>query len=152
MIVSNIKSFCSKLNKSLKTLVTPQYSNVYLATTTSKWRRRFLLIPLMAQLVITTFVILISWSLQQLQRLVSYLYGGLKKLSTYISTRFLRLIKLITSLQAIQTRCISLLTFWLTRCLNREEQMRKLSISWTVLQKRSWNLLLAKVIKLLLRV
>ena len=152
MIVSNIKSFCSKLNKSLKTLVTPQYSNVYLATTTSKWRRRFLLIPLMAQLVITTFVILISWSLQQLQRLVSYLYGGLKKLLTCISTRFLKLIKLITSLQAIQIRCISLLTFWLTRCLNREEQMRKLSISWTVLQKRSWNLLLAKVIKLLLRV
>ena len=74
-----------------------------------------------------------------------------KAINIYLN-KILRLIKLITSLQAIQIRYISLLTFWLTRCLNREEQMRKLSISWTVLQKRSWNLLLAKVIKLLLRV
>ena len=81
----------------------------YLDTTTSKWRRRFLLIPLMVQLAIIGFAISICWLLLQLQRLGSYLYGGLKKVSTYILTSCLKLKTWIMSL--LQTPILRILTF-----------------------------------------
>ena len=151
MIVSNIRNFCLKLNRSMRTLVTPHYSKRYLGTTTSRWRRRFLLIPLMVQLVIVTFGILISWSLQQLQLAVSYLYDGLKKALMNISIKFLKLTRLTTLLQAIQTVCILHLINLLLNSFQRELRLKKLSTSWIRLQVRSWNLLLIGLINFLLR-
>ena len=151
MIASNIKDFFSTLNRSMRTLVRNLYSKTSPDTTTSKWRRRFLSILRMALLGIIGFVISILWLLLQSLRVGSCLYAGLKKVSTFILTSSWKRRTWTTLLHQIPIRCTSLLTHWLIKCLERERQLSLLSPSWTVLQKRSLNRLLADLIKLSLR-
>ena len=151
MIESSIRNLHSKLDRSLKTLEIEISLKLSPVTTTSKWQRRYHLILLTAQLVIIGFGIMILWLLRQSQLLVSYLFDGLKRVSTFILTRFLRQKELIMLWHLIQIRYTSLLTNLLTSCLTREQRLVKLSPSWIDLQKRSWNHLLITLIRLLLK-
>ena len=79
--------------------------------------------------------------------LVNCLFVGLRKVSTFILTKSWKRKTWTTLLLRIQTAYTLRLTNWLVRCLKREQKLTLLSTSWTRLQKRSWNLLLIKVIK-----
>ena len=145
MIVSSIKNLCWRLNRSMKTQRIKNSLKPFPDITTSRWRRRFHSIVRMVQLGIIGLGISICWSLLQLQRLVSYLYDGSKRLLTSILIRYSIQRKWTMLLQVTQTRCISLLRSWLIRCLMRERRLKRSSISWTRLQLRSWNHLSIRV-------
>ena len=151
MIVQNIKDLCWRLSKNMRIPKTPNWSRISLVTTTFKWRKRFLLIPLMVPLVILGLGILILWLLQQLQLLVSYLFVGLKRLLTFILINCWRQRVKIMLSRLILIPFISLLMHLLAKCLQKELKLKKLSPSWTRLLVRSWNLLLIKVMRLLLK-
>ena len=147
----NIKDLCSKLNRNMRTLKTPNFLKTFPNITTSKWPKRFHSIVRMVRLGITGFAILILWLLQQLQRLASCLYDGLKRLLTFILTNFWIQKKKTTLLLRIQTQYTSLLILLLTDCMRRELTQAKLSPSWIRLQKRSWNHFLIAALQFLLK-
>jgi len=151
MIEQNIKDLCWMLSKNMRILKTLSSSKTYQDITTSKWRRRFLLILHTVLLGTIGLGILILESLLQLQRLANFLYGGLRKLLTFISTNsWIQKMKIMLS-HLILIPFTLLLISLLTKCFRRELKQKKLLPSWTRLQLRSWNLLLIKVLKLLLR-
>ena len=150
MTVLNLRNLCSMLNKNMKIPKTPNFSKLYQNITTFKCLKRFPSIVPTVQSGITGFVTMISWLPRVSLQLVNSLYDGLKKLSISILTKFFLLKKLTTLLHQIRIAYILLLTNLFLQCLKREQKLQKLSTSWTRLQKRSWNLLLMKVSRLLL--
>ena len=129
MIVSNIKDGCSKLNRNMKTLGRNFYLMTLPGTTTSKWQRRFLSIVHMVLLGTIGFVILICWLPLQLLQLVSCLFVGLRKVSTFILTKSWKRRTWTTLLQAdTDSAYTSRLTGWLVACSKREQTLTLLSI------------------------
>ena len=105
-----------------------KYNNIQMA-------KKISLNSLMVQLVMSGFVIMISWLQKRLPPLVSYLFVGLKNISINILIKFWELITKIMLLHQIQTLCILLLTSWLTSLLKQKEWHQRVRV---VYKENEW--------------
>ena len=128
------------------------YLKTFQDTTTFRWLKRFHSTLLMVQSVMHTLGITIYSLLKGLLQVVSYLFAGLSLLLIGISIRFVELLKKISFLRLIPTRCTLHLTDLLIVLLKRDMILQELSTHWTVLLKIKLNLLLIRVIQNLLRI
>ena len=153
----NIKNFFLKLNRNMKIPKIRNISSTFHDMKISRWLKRFLSIVLMVLSVTTGFVILILEMLRPLLPVVNYLFVGLRKLSTFILTSYLKQRK--KTMLSLQTRIqfTSRLTNLYERCLRIENIHKRVNVhgglwtSLTVFVERKSNLLLISLIRILLR-